>query len=285
MPDLVVHVRRPLGWAETLHVHFWDRSPGGEASVWPGVPLAIGPDAWYSHRFRDTTSVRMVFNDGQGQQTGDLYRDRDGWLDEHDRWHDREPTEGDSPILPPPRAVPPQASGAQSLVPSLVPEQHGDFREETIYFLLTTRFYDGDPSNNFFCRDRIRFNDAGQPVDPHWRGDFKGLIRRLDYIRDLGFTAIWITPPVENRSGLDYHGYHPYDWTRVDPRLESADASYQDLIDAAHAKGVKIIQDVVINHSCQFGIRGKVHIDHLPVKYYVPHGSEQGRVDHLRDGL
>ena len=75
--------------------------------------------------------------------------------------------------------------------------------------------------NNFFCRDRIKFNAAGEPEDPHWRGDFKGLIQRLDYIRDLGFTAIWITPPVENRSGLDYHGYHPYDWTRIDPRLES----------------------------------------------------------------
>ncbi len=97
-----------------------------------------------------------------------------------------------------------------------------DFREETIYFLITTRFYDGDPSNNFFCRDRIKFNSAGQPEDPHWRGDFRGLIQRLDYIRDLGFTAIWITPPVENRSGLDYHGYHPYDWTRIDARLESS---------------------------------------------------------------
>ena len=83
-------------------------------------------------------------------------------------------------------------------------EPLGDFREETIYFVITTRFYDGDPSNNFFCRDRIRFDADGNAVDPHWRGDFRGLIQRLDYIRDLGFTAIWITPPVENRSGLDY---------------------------------------------------------------------------------
>ena len=93
-----------------------------------------------------------------------------------------------------------------------------DFREESIYFLLTTRFYDGDSSNNFFCRDRIKFNAAGEAEDPHWRGDFKGLIQRLDYIRDIGFSAIWITPPIENRSGLDYHGYHSYDWTRIDPR-------------------------------------------------------------------
>lgn len=51
-----------------------------------------------------------------------------------------------------------------------------------------------------------------QGGDPHWRGDFKGLIEKLDYIKDLGFTAIWVTPPVENRSGLDYHGYHAYDF-------------------------------------------------------------------------
>ena len=156
-----------------------------------------------------------------------------------------------------------------------------DFREETIYFLITTRFYDGDPSNNFFCRDRIQFNPAtGEAEDPHWRGDFRGLIQKLDYIKDLGFTAIWITPPIENRSGLDYHGYHGYDWTRIDPRLESPDAAYQDLINAAHARGIKIIQDIVVNHSCQYGIRDKVWIDHLPIKYFVPPGSEQGRVNY-----
>ena len=155
-----------------------------------------------------------------------------------------------------------------------------DFREETIYFLITTRFYDGDPDHNYFCRDRIKFNSVtGQAEDPHWRGDFRGLIQKLDYIRDLGFTAIWITPPIENRSGLDYHGYHGYDWTRIDPRLESPDATYQDLINAAHARGIKIVQDVVVNHSSQYGIRGQVWIDHLPIKYYVPRGSQQGRID------
>ncbi len=148
-----------------------------------------------------------------------------------------------------------------------------DFREETIYFLLTARFYDGDSSNNYYNRDRIKIGD------PQWRGDFKGLIEKLDYIQDLGFSAIWITPPVENRSGLDYHGYHAYDFYTVDPRLESPDASYQDFIDAAHAKGLKVIQDVVINHSSQYGLRDQVWIDHLPIKYYVPEGSTQGEID------
>lgn len=147
-----------------------------------------------------------------------------------------------------------------------------DFRKETIYFLLTARFYDGDTSNNYYNRDRYK---AG---DPHWRGDFKGLISKLDYIKDLGFTAIWVTPPVENRSGLDYHGYHAYDFYKVDPRLESADATYKNFIDAAHAKGLKVIQDVVINHSSQYGLRNAVWIDHLPIKYYVPAGSTQGNI-------
>ena len=168
----------------------------------------------------------------------------------------------------------------ESFFYSIGPAVARDFREETIYFLITTRFYDGDPSNNFFCRDRIKFNPTtGEAEDPHWRGDFRGLIQKLDYIKELGFSAIWITPPIENRSGLDYHGYHGYDWTRIDPRLESPDATYQDLINEAHARGLKIIQDVVVNHSSQYGIRGQVWIDHLPIKYYVSAGSEQGQMD------
>ena len=130
-----------------------------------------------------------------------------------------------------------------------------DFREETIYFLMTTRFYDGDSSNNRYCwDDEIHFKSETLK-DPGWRGDFKGLIEKLDYIKALGFSAIWITPVVENASGLDYHGYHAFDFSKVDPRYESADATYQDLIDACHAKGIKVIQDIVLNHTGNFGER------------------------------
>ncbi|MNO38238.1 Beta/alpha-amylase precursor [compost metagenome] len=127
----------------------------------------------------------------------------------------------------------------------------GDFREDTIYFVITSRFYDGDPSNNVHAWDDAK---AGNPdSDPAWRGDFKGLIQKLDYIKALGFSAIWITPVVENASGYDYHGYHAINFAKVDPRYESAGASYQDLINAAHAKGLKIIQDIVVNHTGNFG--------------------------------
>ncbi len=127
-----------------------------------------------------------------------------------------------------------------------------DFRDETIYFLMTTRFYDGDSSNN--ARTSEDDNKAHNPEnDPSWRGDFKGLIDKLDYIKALGFTAIWITPVVENDSGYDYHGYHAYNFNAVDTRYESNGVTYQDLIDAVHAKDMKIIQDVVLNHTCNWG--------------------------------
>ncbi|MGE5152870.1 MAG: alpha-amylase family glycosyl hydrolase, partial [Bdellovibrio bacteriovorus] len=283
LSDLVIHVQAPADWTPPLYIHLWERMPQGPASGWPGERMepVAGRPGWYRYRVPETRSLRLVISDERGHQTPDLAREGDGWLDAQGRWHDGDPGLVPADTAMPSSVAPVAPSARVAAVPELAPvAERTDFREETIYFLITTRFHDGDPSNNFFCRDRIRFDAAGNAVDPHWRGDFKGLIERLDYIRDLGFSAIWITPPVENRSGLDYHGYHAYDWTRIDPRLESPGTSYQDLIDAAHLRGIKIIQDVVINHSCQWGIRGQVHIDHLPIKYYVPQGSEQGRVDH-----
>ncbi len=279
MTDLTVHFNRPDDWTDGVYIHYWDTRPVATASTWPGVPMTGEPGGWFVHQFKGVEAAHFLFTDGHGRQTQDLYRERSGWFDIHDGWLDQKPKAAQGArVSPKPRPDKPVSARDGSTLRPI--EERRDFREETIYFLITTRFYDGDPANNFFCRDRIRFNGAGEAVDPHWRGDFRGLIQRLDYIRDLGFSAIWITPPIENRSGLDYHGYHGYDWTRIDPRLESPGATYQDLINEAHTRGIKIVQDVVVNHSCQFGIRGKVWIDHLPMKYYVPQGSEQGRVNH-----
>ena len=303
--DLVIHFKRPIAWRDTVYLHYWAAVPGNRETAWPGLAMTDEGDGWHVARLAGITAASLVLSDGAGHQTADLRRDREGWL-AAGRWHDARPEDpawttargkkgagrpgpaprtngqgGQTPWVDDQSRLPPLIGTGNRPSPPPSPAPTGtDFREETIYFLITTRFYDGDPSNNFYCRDRIKLSSTGQPEDPHWRGDFKGLIERLDYIKDLGFSAIWITPPVENRSGLDYHGYHPYDWTRIDPRLVSPGATYQDLIDQAHARGIKVIQDVVINHSCQFGIRGKVHIDHLPTKYYVPQGAEQGQVRH-----
>ncbi len=149
-------------------------------------------------------------------------------------------------------------SGISSLSAATFVGDRTDFRDETIYFAMTTRFYDGDPTNNVCSWDKQDVQKSKN--DPDWRGDFAGLIQKLDYIKALGFTAIWITPVVQNASGEDYHGYHAMDFTKVDLRYESRkewgaakDVKFQDLIDAAHAKGMKIILDVVLQHTGNFG--------------------------------
>ncbi|WP_433791340.1 carbohydrate binding domain-containing protein [Actinoplanes sp. CA-252034] len=131
----------------------------------------------------------------------------------------------------------------------------GDPRKDSIYFILTARFNDGDTTNNRGGSQHTKSGNAAND-DTMFRGDFKGLVDKLDYIKGLGFSAIWITPVVLNRSDYDFHGYHGYDFYEVDPRLESNGASYQQLIDAAHAKGLKIYQDIVLNHSSRWGANG-----------------------------
>ena len=124
-----------------------------------------------------------------------------------------------------------------------------DFRDESIYFVMTTRFYNGDPGNDVQCWDAQNYNVG----DPAWRGDFKGLIEKMDYIKALGFTAIWVTPIVENASGYDYHGYHAHDFSKVDHRYESEGVSFQQVIEEAHKRGMKVILDIVLNHTGNFG--------------------------------
>ncbi len=154
-----------------------------------------------------------------------------------------------------------------------------DFREESIYFLLPTRFIDGDSSNNVpteWC-SYTPFNTASTITDPKdvtWRGDFRGLIDTgLNYIADLGFTAVWLTPIVQNRGPLDYHGYHAWDFNKVDPRLETPGYTYQDFINKAHSLGLKVVQDVVWNHSGRYGIKGVAELKYNtdPTKpWYAP---------------
>lgn len=125
----------------------------------------------------------------------------------------------------------------------------------TVYFLLTDRFYNGDPSND------LQFNrtKTAAPLRGFMGGDLKGVIRKLDegYFKNLGVTAIWMTPIVEQihngtdeGTGLTYgfHGYWTRDWTKLDPNF-GTEADLAELIDKAHAQGIRIILDAVINHT------------------------------------
>ncbi len=125
-----------------------------------------------------------------------------------------------------------------------------DWRDQVIYFVLTDRFDDGDPSNNdqhageFAAADPVRYNG----------GDFKGLERRLDYVRGLGATALWVTPPVANlwwdkqANHAGYHGYWAEDFSAVDAHLGKL-ADYQQLSRTLHGAGMYLVQDIVLNHT------------------------------------
>ncbi len=212
----------------TPSVYYWNSLPTNLETSYPGPKMTAEGDNWYKYTISNVTKVNLMFVESNGTQSAELTRNTDSGKNEFwykNRWFNK--------------------------LPSSTETERTDLREDSIYFIITTRFYDGDTSNNVHCWDDTKANNPDS--DPAWRGDFKGLIQKLDYIKALGFSAIWITPVVENASGYDYHGYHAFDFSRVDPRYESDDCTYQDLIDAAHEKGLKIIQDVVWNHTSNFG--------------------------------
>lgn len=111
--------------------------------------------------------------------------------------------------------------------------------EDLIYFIMTDRFYDGDTSND---KDVIKGD-----LSAYNGGDFQGIIDKLDYIKNLGFTAIWISPVVENQS-MGYHGYWATDFYKTNEHFGTMD-KLKELVTKAHSKGIKVIFDIVLNHT------------------------------------
>jgi neopullulanase len=124
-----------------------------------------------------------------------------------------------------------------------------------IYLLMPDRFSNGDPNNDHYANMRDTIADRKNPLARHG-GDLQGVINHLDYIQQLGATAIWLTPVIENDMPLEkepsgmlsgYHGYWFTDHYEIDKRMGGKEA-YLKLVAAAHEHGLKIIQDAVYNH-------------------------------------
>lgn len=128
-----------------------------------------------------------------------------------------------------------------------------DWRDQVIYFVLTDRFADGNPANN----DQGSAEYNPQSSSHFSGGDLQGLRSRLDYIQQLGATAVWLTPPVANQwwsQQAQYGGYHGYwavDFLNVDKHLGSL-ADYQALSRDLHGRGMYLVQDIVVNHTGNF---------------------------------
>ncbi|MFD7084743.1 pullulanase-type alpha-1,6-glucosidase [Streptomyces sp. NPDC059918] len=159
------------------------------------------------------------------------------------------------PALPAAAAVPPAPPSDAKLAAE--PARH-DLTREQFYFVLPDRFANGDPRNDTGGLTGSRLETGLDPTDKgfYQGGDLKGLTDRLDYIKGLGTTAIWMAPIFKNQpvqgKGADvsagYHGYWITDFTQVDPHF-GTNADLERLIDKAHAKGMKVFFDVITNHT------------------------------------
>jgi len=129
--------------------------------------------------------------------------------------------------------------------------------DDVIYLIMIDRFADGDPSNNAPADAPREANDRRNPRAFHG-GDLRGIIDRLPYLKELGVTALWLTPWHDNWNGLNrcdkpwcpntyYHGYHAIDYYAVEDRFGDL-ATLRELVRKAHALGLKVIQDQVANH-------------------------------------
>ncbi len=128
----------------------------------------------------------------------------------------------------------------------------------TIYFMITDRFFDGNPANN---HSYGRKSDGLDEVGTFHGGDLAGITQKLEggFFTNLGVSALWITAPYEQIHGwvvggggqfahYSYHGYYPLDWTTLDENF-GTEAELEKLVDTAHSLGIRVLVDVVLNHA------------------------------------
>ncbi|MFB2933975.1 alpha-amylase family glycosyl hydrolase [Aerosakkonemataceae cyanobacterium BLCC-F154] len=136
-----------------------------------------------------------------------------------------------------------------------------EFRQETIYFIIVDRFSDGDPNNNVGPNPEL-YDANRKQWGKYWGGDLQGVIDKLDYLKNMGVTAIWLSPLFEQVEELQVefaamHGYWTKDFKRINPRLVNSNEStslfqsnvFDRLIEEMHKRGMKLILDIVCNHS------------------------------------
>ncbi|MEV6049509.1 pullulanase-type alpha-1,6-glucosidase [Streptomyces sp. NPDC052107] len=181
------------------------------------------------------------------------------------------------------RAATPLAPPSEAKL-AAVPARHDDTREQ-FYFVMPDRFANGDTSNDKGGLTGSRLSTGYDPTDKgfYQGGDLKGLTKRLDYIKGLGTTAIWMAPIFKNRpvqgtganASAGYHGYWITDFTQVDPHF-GTNEDLKTLISKAHAKGMKVFFDVITNHTADVVDYQEKSYDYLS-KGAFPYLTKDGR--------
>lgn len=147
---------------------------------------------------------------------------------------------------------------------------------DVLYMVMPDRFADGNPANNSVKSMRFPVGADRSNLNVRHGGDLKGIIDHLDYIDSLGVTAVWLNPVLENdMPGGSYHGYATTDYYRVDPRF-GTNAGYRALIDSLHGRGIKVVMDMIFNHS------GSEHPWALdpPAKDWINFGGKYVQTNH-----
>ncbi|MBM7586489.1 glycosidase [Bacillus pakistanensis] len=119
-----------------------------------------------------------------------------------------------------------------------VEKEERKWQDETIYFLMTDRFHNGDPSNDF----EVNVKDP----EAYQGGDFQGIIEKLDYLKEMGFTAIELTPIFDNEA-KGYHGFWIQDFYKTEEHFGTI-KEFKKLVEEAHKRDMKVILDFVVNH-------------------------------------
>ncbi|MER7401093.1 pullulanase-type alpha-1,6-glucosidase [Streptomyces sp. NPDC000070] len=163
------------------------------------------------------------------------------------------------------------------------PARHDATREQ-FYFVLPDRFANGDPRNDRGGLTGSRLSTGYDPTDKgfYQGGDLKGLTEKLDYIKGLGTTALWMAPIFKNQpvqgtgsnASAGYHGYWITDFTQVDPHF-GTNQDLETLVDKAHAKGMKVFFDVITNHTADVIDYEEKSYDYLS-KGAFPYLTEDG---------
>lgn len=129
-----------------------------------------------------------------------------------------------------------------------------DIRDDMFYFVLPDRFNNANPDNDMGSKE-YEISKGGLDIESKWAfhgGDIQGVEAKLDYLKEMGISAIWMTPILRNKAiqwgGYAHHGYWIVDFTQIDPHFGSND-DLKNLINAAHAKGIKIFFDIITNHT------------------------------------
>lgn len=151
---------------------------------------------------------------------------------------------------------------------------------DVLYLIMPDRFANGNPDNDHIPM-RMPYKVDRSHHSMRHGGDLKGISDHLDYLSDLGVTAIWLNPVLENdMEGGSYHGYATTDYYKVDPRF-GTNEEYVKLIGDAHAKGMKVVMDMIFNHC------GSDHrwMDDLPSKDWVNNMDEYVQTSHLKEVL